>query len=89
MKPTWFPMIILVAFALVSCGNATGTYSTAAPANEPAATAAFKRGVTATAVPTKAPTIEPEPVEVATSTSVPVRVREDRGINPRRDITIQ
>lgn len=89
VKSMWLPMIILVAFALVGCYK-VATNVTVAPAKEPAATAASLRGVvTATAVPTMAATIEPEPIEIVTATSVPAKVREDHGINPRRDITIQ
>lgn len=46
----------------------------------------------ATALHANEPTatvLVPEPVEVESPASVPARVGEDRGINPRRDITIQ
>ena len=89
VKSTWLPMLTLFVVALAACGEAADTAAVAAPSEEPTATAAMAQDVIGTVVPTMAPTIEPEPIEVATATSVPANVREDHGVNPLRDITMQ
>ena len=86
VKSKWLPMTILVAFALAGCSGVSGTDVTSVPAAEPTVLA---QGVTGTVVPTMAPAANSEPIEVATATSGPERVREDHGINPLRDITLQ
>ena len=93
MRATWLPVLALVAVVLVSCGRIADTAAVATPAEEPATATAVALDVMATAEPTMVPTTEPEPTQISASTvtptSAPANIRDDRGINPLRDITIQ